>query len=70
MSFPMRFFEWRQLTVKSLWHLFVGTKSVCGRETSNGEFQFAKEKPPADSKICKLCIQNASKIKERIDNIL
>jgi hypothetical protein len=70
MSIPRKFVEWRQLPATPTWHLFLGNKSFCGRETSNGHFNFAEKKPATDAKTCKLCLKEATSFKERIKEIL
>jgi hypothetical protein len=70
MSIPRKFIEWRQIPSTPTWHLFLGNKSFCGRETSNGQFNAAEKKPAVDVKICKLCVKEAATFKERIKEIL
>jgi hypothetical protein len=70
MSIPKKFIEWRQLPAAPTWHLFLGNKSFCGRETSNGHFNFAEKKPANDAKICRLCVKDAAAFKERIKEII
>lgn len=68
--FPRRMLEWRLIKESTDWHFFIGPKSVCGKFTSNGEFKYAKNKPPTDSKTCKLCIKETEAIKVRLNDLL
>lgn len=68
--FPKRMIEWRQIKDSPNWHFFIGPKSVCGKATSNGEFNFADTKPPNDAKVCKLCKKETESIKVRFNAVL
>jgi len=70
MSFPKKMIEWRQLDAAQSWHLFFGNKSICGRETSNGHFNFAEKKPAGGDKTCKLCLKESTNLASRMKEVI
>lgn len=59
--------EWRSVN-GGAWHLFFGSKSICNRAYSNGQYECA-DVPPKKTDVCGHCKKAIPALKKRLAEV-